>query len=116
MVDFNGFDKGVIGRKLPSNSTLNNLRKSDLIELLHIAEHNHTVLAEAYNIAINNSKCKQCPLGKNQEIYNKAIDDYTRKIELKYLGVHPDELYDKYYPREIVKDIKIISEQLKESK
>ena len=35
------------------------------------------------------------------------------KVELKYLGVHPDELCDKHYPREICKQIKEIAEQLK---
>lgn len=46
--------------------------------------------------------------------YNKAIDDFVEKVELKYLGVHPDELYEKYYPREICEQIKEIAEQLKE--
>ena len=64
MVDWNGFDKGVIGKKLPSDSTLNNMKKSELIKLLHIAEHNHTVLAETYRIAVDNSKCNRCPLVK----------------------------------------------------
>ena len=45
MVDFNGFDKGVIGKPLPADSTLNNMKKYELIELLHIAESNHKVLA-----------------------------------------------------------------------
>lgn len=45
--------------------------------------------------------------------YNKAIDDFIEKVKLKYLGVHPDELYEKYYPREICKQIKEIAEQLK---
>lgn len=64
MVDFNGFDKGVIGKKLPADSTLNNMKKSELIELLHIAEHNHNVLAEVYRNAVDNSKCNRCPLVK----------------------------------------------------
>lgn len=64
MTDWNGFDKGVIGKKLPSDSTLNNMKKSELIKLLHTAEHNHTVLAEAYRNAVDNSKCNRCPLGK----------------------------------------------------
>ena len=29
----------------------------------------------------------------DKEIYNKAIDDFIKKVELEYLGVHPDELY-----------------------
>lgn len=67
MIDFNGFDKGVIGKKLPSDSVLNNMKKKDLIELLHIAEHNHNVLAEVYRIAVDNSKCNRCPLGRAGE-------------------------------------------------
>ena len=46
-------------------------------------------------------------------IRNKVIDEFIEKVELKYLGVHPDELYEKYYPREICKQIKEIAEQLK---
>ena len=48
-----------------------------------------------------------------KEIYNKAINDLVEKIELKYLGVHPDELYEKYYPREICKQVNELAEQLK---
>ena len=48
--------------------------------------------------------------------YNKAIDDFVEKIELKYLGVHPDDLYERYYPREICKQVKELAEQLKEKK
>ena len=45
--------------------------------------------------------------------YNKAIDDFLEKVELKYLGVHPDELLERYYPYDICKSIKEIAEQLK---
>ena len=45
--------------------------------------------------------------------YNKAIDDFVEKIELKYLGVHPDDLYERQYPREICKQVKELAEQLK---
>lgn len=62
MVDFNGFDRGVIGQRLPADTTLNNMRKSELIDLLHLAEDNHRVLAEAYKIAVDTSKCNICPL------------------------------------------------------
>ena len=48
------------------------------------------------------------------EVYNQAIDDFLEKVELKYLGVHPDELLERYYPYEICKEIKKIAEQLKE--
>ena len=45
--------------------------------------------------------------------YNKAIDDFVEKVKLKYLGVHPDELYEKYYPREICEQVKELAENLK---
>ena len=45
--------------------------------------------------------------------YNKAVDDFIEKVKLKYLGVHPDELYEKYYPREICEQIKEIADELK---
>ena len=48
-----------------------------------------------------------------KEIYNKAIDDFVEKIELNYLGVHPDDLYERYYPVEICKQVKELAEQLK---
>lgn len=64
VADFNGFDKGVIGKKLPSDSTLNNMKKAELIKLLHTAEHNHSVLAQFYKNACDNSKCHRCPLMK----------------------------------------------------
>ena len=51
--------------------------------------------------------------GVAREMYCKGIDDFVEKVELKYLGVHPDELYEKYYPREICEQIKEIAEQLK---
>ena len=51
-----------------------------------------------------------------QEMYCKGIDDFVEKVELKYLGVNPDELYEKYYPMEICEQIKEIAKQLKEQK
>ena len=49
-----------------------------------------------------------------QEMYCNGIDDFVEKVELKYLGVNPDELYEKYYPREICEQIKEIAKRLKE--
>lgn len=51
----------------------------------------------------------------NKESYNQAIDDFIEKVKLKYLGVHPDELLERYYPYEICKEIKEIANQLKEN-
>lgn len=47
------------------------------------------------------------------QMYCKGIDDFVNKVELKYLGVNPDELYEKYYPTEICEQIKEIAKQLK---
>ena len=52
--------------------------------------------------------------GVAREMYCKGVDDFVEKVKLKYLGVHPDELYEKYYPREICEQIKEIAEQLKD--
>lgn len=49
----NGASKGVIGRVLPSDNTLSNMKKSELIKLLHIAEHNYEALLWFYNNAVN---------------------------------------------------------------
>lgn len=53
LINFNGIGEYVIGKKLPSDSTMNNMRKKELIELLHIAQHNYEVLVELYNNAVN---------------------------------------------------------------
>lgn len=53
VTEFNGFSKGVIGKKLPSDTTLNNMKKEDLIELLHLAQHNYESLMWFYNNAVN---------------------------------------------------------------
>lgn len=37
VVEFNGFSESVIGKKLPSDTTLNNMKKSELIKMLHLA-------------------------------------------------------------------------------
>lgn len=80
MTDFNGFDKGVIGRALPADTTLNNMRKADLIKLLHLAENNHRTLVEAYEIATSNSKCNVCPLHLDQRRAEDIRADERRKF------------------------------------
>lgn len=47
-MDFNGFDKGVIGKGMPIDSTLKRIRETELIE---------RALAELGAGATNNSKC-----------------------------------------------------------
>lgn len=50
--EFCGFRNGVIGKDLPSDSTLNNMKKADLIKLLHTAQHNYESLMWFYNNAV----------------------------------------------------------------
>lgn len=51
--EFCGFNKGVIGKKLPSDSTLKNMRKEELINLLRLAQHNYGNLMWFYNNVVN---------------------------------------------------------------
>lgn len=53
VTEFFGFQNGVVGKKLPAESTLNNMKKSDLIKLLYLAQHNYESLAWFYNNAAN---------------------------------------------------------------
>lgn len=51
--EFCGFKQGVIGTaKMPSDTTLNNMKKADLIKLLHTAQHNYESLMWFYNNAV----------------------------------------------------------------
>lgn len=62
VVELNGFSESVIGKKLPSDTTLNNMKKSELIKMLHLAQGNYNTLASFYKIATDTNKCNQCPL------------------------------------------------------
>jgi len=53
VTEFCGFGKGVVGKKLPSDTTLNNMKKADLIKLLRLAQHNYESLMWFYNNAVN---------------------------------------------------------------
>lgn len=75
LIDFSGIYSGVIGKKLPSDSTLNNMRKSELIELLHISENNYKALAGFYSVSVDNSKCNSCPLGKNAYNVDQVVEE-----------------------------------------
>ena len=57
VTEFTGFTKGVIGKKLPADSTLSNMKKSELIQLLHIAQHNYETLLWFYHN--QNDVCKK---------------------------------------------------------
>ena len=64
---------------------------------------------------LNGYNKEDIELNRN-DMYNKGINDLVEKIELTYLGVHPDELYERYYPIEICKQVNELSEQLKVGK
>lgn len=63
-----------VGRKFPSDSTLKNLSKDKLIELLKIAEHNYQVQVETskrqYNLL--NIYFKDMDFSSFQEMVSKA--------------------------------------------
>lgn len=63
-----------LGRKFPSDSTLKNLTKDELIELLKIAEHNYQVQVETskrqYNLL--NIYFKDMDFSSFQEMVSKA--------------------------------------------
>lgn len=62
MIDFTGFGEGVTGKSLLADSTLEAMKKTELIKLLHIADHNYKTMKSAYGNAVDNSKCNRCPL------------------------------------------------------
>ena len=62
VTNFTGFGQGVLGKPLPAASTLRAMRKSELIELLHLSERNYETLKFAYGNAVDNSKCNRCPI------------------------------------------------------
>lgn len=67
VIDMNGWTKGVIGRNMYKDSTLNNMPKAELIKLLHIAQYNYDNLRQMYANAVDNSKCHRCPLAGMNE-------------------------------------------------
>lgn len=77
--EFNGFTKGIVGNKLPADTTLNNMKRSELIELLHIAQNNYDALMQTYTNAVNVNIEELAKCGK--EIRDKAIDEFAKKIK-----------------------------------
>lgn len=65
VIEFCGFRHGVIGKELPSDTTLNNMKKEDLIKLLHTAQHNYETLMWFYNNAV---KANMAQLNNNSWI------------------------------------------------
>lgn len=78
--EFCGFKHGVIGTdKMPADTTLNNMKKADLIKLLHTAQHNYETLMWFYNNAV---KVNMSQLNNNGWI---SCDKKLPKKSGKYL-------------------------------
>ena len=85
----------------------------DNVPHIDLEEHDKHII-EQYKANMNlKNTIREIHDNVAQEMYCKGIDDFVEKVELKYLGVNPDELYEKYYPREICEQIKEIAKQLK---
>ena len=62
MINFNGIYNGVLGKPIPADSTLKNMKKEKLIDMLHMAQNNYEVLRIMYQNAVDDNKCNRCPL------------------------------------------------------
>lgn len=51
---------------------------------------------------------------KNVQARNDIIDEVSRAIEDKFMSVAPDELYYSYQPYQIVREVREITEKLKD--
>lgn len=98
-----------IGSLLTNNGIVPVMTEYTVTDIKNITNRNEHKLFTEYGVAFKELDCSK----HDKEIYNRAVDDLVEKVELKYLGVHPDELYEKYYPREICLQVKEIAEQLK---
>ncbi len=63
---------GVLGKSFPADSTLNGMKKSEVIKLLHLAQSNYETPLHFYNATVNNSKCSICPLEHKLKNYEGA--------------------------------------------
>lgn len=85
--EFCGFKHGVIGTdKMPSDTTLNNMKKVDLIKLLHTAQHNYETLMWFYNNAV---KVNMSQLNNNGWI--PCEKEMPKENEFVIASVHPNE-------------------------
>lgn len=110
IAEFNGFMQGVVGKKLPSDTTLNNMKKSELIELLHIAQHNYDTLMQYYINAVN-ANIKKIE-EYNKEIRDKVLDEFVDRLKIE--ATQFKHIEDDYYG--FISDMAIerIAEQMKE--
>lgn len=83
-------NRGCLGRKMYSDSTLKSMTKDELIEFLHVAETNYQNLEETYERSVSNSKRIVGDYDKAIEDFAWILDKATHKgsimCPLEYLG------------------------------
>lgn len=100
--EFCGFKHGVIGTdKMPADTTLNNMKKADLIKLLHTAQHNYETLMWFYNNAV---KVNMAQLNNNGWIpcSERLPEDCDNRFYMCIVENHEEDLpmfcqYDEEY-------------------
>lgn len=83
-------NRGCLGRKMYSDSTLKSFTKEELIDLLYVAEKNYQALSETYEQSVSNSMRF---IGYYDEVIEEVaslLDDATREgsvlCPFEYLG------------------------------
>lgn len=76
-----GFSKGVIGRDMYSDNTLRHMTKSELIELLKIAQHNYEAVLESYgnSVAYSEKLLKERDNGIRE--FAESLKEYFNDLE-----------------------------------
>lgn len=90
--EFCGFKHGVIGTdKMPADTTLNNMKKADLIKLLHTAQHNYETLMWFYNNAV---KVNMAQLNKNGWIpCSERLPEKLEPVNITWVNRNPEPYY-----------------------
>lgn len=78
---FELFSKEATGRKLPSDSCLNSMKKQELINLLKTADQNYNVLLQMYMNAVNANMVK---INQNRQL-NREQTRKQKKEEKRHL-------------------------------
>ncbi|MBQ0113073.1 MAG: DUF551 domain-containing protein [Bacteroidales bacterium] len=89
--DFTGFERGVIGRKMYSDKTLNNMRKEELIKLLHTAEHNYETLNGFYANAVRYNE-QNIPIPKWIPCSERLPEDGDSRFYMCTVENHEEDL------------------------
>lgn len=91
--EFCGFKNGVIGtNKMPADTTLNNMKKADLIKLLHTAQHNYESLMWFYNNAV---KANMSQLNNNGWIpCSERLPQTNDAVNITWINRKPELYYE----------------------